>query len=258
MEKLDAVHGLETQLQAAAANPSSDASSFAGTFLGNTLYLDYVQYQSEKKGLVRQKEELEKMRDQEREKLNGIPEKAAAFAQLSMRRQSLQTARNLLYSRLREATLFDENAPGYYIVFAPASVDRVVKHGRAGRRRLIFTAAGGIFCFCMALLLALGLEFTDSTLRTPAARPRAPSMPRCWPPSKRAGRMPTAEPPSGRGGSAANPNSGMPARSLVALARAGGGCLLGLALRARRAPPAGLAGHRLRPAAAAPLPTDRP
>ena len=165
VEKIAKVKALKDQLQAAAENAQADPSSYAGTFLGNTLYLEVVQYQNEAKALEGEVAEYDKLRAQERIKLNAIPEKAAAFGQLALRKQSLEIARNLLFSRLREAQLFEENSPGYYRVFSPASADRIEVRSKVSKTAL-FTVGGGVLFSLLGLSSALLLELLDPTLRT--------------------------------------------------------------------------------------------
>jgi len=164
-EKQETVKTLEKQIKDGLAAPSTDPASYAGTFLGNTLYLNLVQYQNEKKALMREKEELVKLRDQARNKLDSIPEKAAAFAQLGLRKQSLEIARNLLFSRLREAQMFEENSPGYYRVFQESDINHVIARGRFLKVALIM---GGVtFALLMlAVMAALVMELLDPKLRT--------------------------------------------------------------------------------------------
>ncbi|MEI6350199.1 MAG: hypothetical protein WCP06_03725 [Verrucomicrobiota bacterium] len=166
VEKLAKVKALEEQVKQAEANSQADSSTYAGTFLGNTLYLELVQLQNEAKAVAREAEEYDKLRTQERAKLNAIPEKAAAFAQLGLRKQSLEIARNLLFSRLREAQLFEENSPGYYRVFSPASADRIEVRSKL-TKTAIFTVGGGAFFAFVSLLAALVMELLDPMLRTP-------------------------------------------------------------------------------------------
>lgn len=165
IEKMDQVKTLENEIKAAENSEQTDLSSFAGTALGNTLYLDLVQCQSEKNGLEHQKEELGKLREQERAKLGEIPEKAAAFAQLAMKKQSLETARNLLFSRFREAQLFEENAPGYYRIFAPGRADQAKVKSKSLKTAL-YTCGLGIFLALIATAAAGGAEILDPALRT--------------------------------------------------------------------------------------------
>lgn len=164
-EKMEKIQSLEKDIKASEANDQADASSYAGTFLGNTLYLNLVQAQNDKKSYLMEKDELEKLRTQQRAKLDAIPEKAAAFAQLALKKQSLETARSLLFSRLREAQMFEENSPGYYRIFSPASIDGVISKSKI-LKTAIFAVAGGIFLALAVTMAALLSEFLDPKLRT--------------------------------------------------------------------------------------------
>jgi len=165
VEKLEKMKDLEKEIKEAEGKDNEDLSGFAGTALGNTLFLSLVQFQDEKKALTLQKEELEKLREQERVRLNAIPEKAAAFAQLSLKKQSLETARNLLFSRLREAQLFEDNAPGYYQIFAPAGPNDATVKSRLSKT-IMFTVGLGIFFAFAAAAMALLVELLDPRLCT--------------------------------------------------------------------------------------------
>ncbi len=165
LEKMEKVKAFEAQMDAAAANKGADPSTYAGTFLGNTLYLDLIQYQNEQKALNQEMEAYDRLRTLQRTKLNSVPEKAAEFAQLGLKRQSLQTARGLLYSRLREAQLFEESAPGYYRIFTLASAGTVVKKAKL-IKTVAFAAGGGITFGGLAFAMALLFELIDPKLRT--------------------------------------------------------------------------------------------
>ncbi|MEI8339946.1 MAG: hypothetical protein WCH43_00220, partial [Verrucomicrobiota bacterium] len=52
LEKLEAVKGIEEKMKVAAADKDADPATYARTFRGNTLYLDLIQDESEKKGLI--------------------------------------------------------------------------------------------------------------------------------------------------------------------------------------------------------------
>ena len=166
VEKIAKIKALQEQLRQASENMQADLSSYAGTTLGNTLYLDLVQCQNEAKAMESEVAAYDKLRTQERDKLNSIPEKAAAFAQLGLRKQSLEVARNLLFSRLREAQLFEENSPGYYRIFSPATAERVETRTKASKT-MLFTAGCGILFALFGVTTALGLELLDPKLRTP-------------------------------------------------------------------------------------------
>ena len=172
VEKAAKVEALRAQLQRATDDPQADLSSYAGTFLGNTLYLELVKYRNEAAALEKEIAEYDKLRTVERAKLNAIPEKAAAFAQLALRRQSLEMARNLLFSRLREAQLFEEDSPGYYRIFSSASPERTEVRSKFTKAAM-FTAGGGILFGLLGLATALGCELLDPKLRTPREAAKA-------------------------------------------------------------------------------------
>ena len=165
IEKLAKLEALQSQLKQASKDTRTDLSSYAGTFLGNTLYLEVVKFRNEAKALEKEIEEYDRLRAEARARLNAIPEKAAAFAQLALRKQSLEMARNLLFSRLREAQLFEEDSPGYYRIFSPASPERVEVRNKFTKTAL-FAAGGGIFFAVLGLAAALGRELLDPKLRT--------------------------------------------------------------------------------------------
>lgn len=174
--QLDKIHDLEQQLQKQSGGASGDDSQFAGTFLGNTLYLKLLDLQNDKKGLEHEKEALEKIRSDTQATLAQLPEKSAAMAQMVQKRQALETGRNLLFSRLREAELYENNAPGFFQIFSPAAPERVVVHSKTVKI-VIFAIAGCVGGSFAALFLALGLELADATLRRGAELQRLLSVP---------------------------------------------------------------------------------
>jgi len=162
--QLDKIHDLEQQLQKQGSGSGSDDSQYAGTFLGNTLYLKLLDLQNDKKGLEQERDALEKIRTDTQTKLAAIPEKSAVLAQMGQKRQALTTGRNLLYSRLREAELYESNAPGSFQVFSPATPGRVVVRSKT-LKIVAFAVAGGLGGVFATLFLALGLELADPRVR---------------------------------------------------------------------------------------------
>lgn len=172
LEKQEKVQALEKQLLLEASSASTDLSRFAGTFLGNTLYLQLLEVQGQRRAYSAQLEELGRMRDTQRTALAAIPEKEMGLAQLARTKQSLETSRALLLGRLREAQLFEERAPGYYQVFLPASIEGVDSRGKA-LKVLVYALAGFVVLGGAAVGGALGAELIDGTLRTGAEAARA-------------------------------------------------------------------------------------
>lgn len=172
LEKLERVRLLEQELAGATAAKDGDLSQYAGTFLGNTLYLQVVELRNQREALARQMQELDRLRDESRTRLAAIPEKQLGLAQLARTRQSLEGARSLLFSRLREAQLFEERSPGYYQVFSPAAPDAVDVRPKL-IKLLAFALAGLIGGASAALCGAAGAELLDFRLRTGAEAARA-------------------------------------------------------------------------------------
>ena len=172
LEALQRVDDLEARLQADRASDSTDLSRFAGTFLGNTLYLQILDLSSQREALSSSLAELTTLRDAAREQLNSLPGKELGIAQLTRNRRSLENTRDLLLSRLPEAEVFEQRAPGYYQIFTPASVDAVITSAKP-LKVAVYGIAGLVAGCGAALLLALGLELLDSRLRTGAEAAKA-------------------------------------------------------------------------------------
>lgn len=165
LEAAERVTAIEARLDLDRETPNDDLSRYAGTFLGNTLYLQILQLRSQEEAVSNSLAELKSLRDQARAELRELPAKEMGIAQLTRNRSSLESTRNLLLSRLREAELFEERAPGYYQVFSPATVESVITRGKpikvAVYGLLGLFAGGGL-----AFVGALGLELLDNRLRT--------------------------------------------------------------------------------------------
>lgn len=165
LEAAERVAAIEAQLDLERQASDEDLSRFAGTFLGNTLYLQILELRSQRQAQFNSLTELDKLREAARSELRELPAKELGIAQLTRNRSSLESTRNLLLSRLREAELFEERAPGYYQVFSPATIDAVITRGKPLKVAvygLLGLVAGGGFVF----VAALGLELLDNRLRT--------------------------------------------------------------------------------------------
>lgn len=172
VDAVDRVAVIQAQLDRDQASPSEDLSTYAGTFLGNTLYLQILDFRSQREALLGSLKELKILRDNARLKLQALPAKELGIAQLSRNRASLEGTRDLLLSRLREAELFEERAPGYYQIFSPATLDAVITRAKPLKVAvygLLGLVAGGGFVF----VAALGLELLDSRLVTAAEAAKA-------------------------------------------------------------------------------------
>lgn len=159
------VTALETQ--AAGKDKLPTLADFASTAIGGNLYLELLDLRARREGAAKQLEGLATLRDTSRARVERLPEKTAALARLRLEQRGLETARQLLTARLREATLFSERAPGYYQIFSTAtaasvgSTSRVVKVALYGVIGLFFGAGFG-------LVLVVGREILDTRLRSAA------------------------------------------------------------------------------------------
>lgn len=172
LDAAERVAAIEARLDEDRQSDNQDLSRFAGTFLGNTLYLQVLDLRSQREALSQSLTELETLRDNARAQLRELPAKELGIAQLTRTRTSLEGTRNLLLSRLREAELFEERAPGYYQLFAPATLDAVIVRAKPLKVTLYgllgLVAGGGL-----AFAAALGLELLDNRLRTGAEAAKA-------------------------------------------------------------------------------------
>lgn len=165
IQKCETVERLQRELEELLKNPSDDPGDYAGTFLGNTLYLKLLELRNNKQTLERRVSDLEVMLKSAKQRLDGIPEKVAEYARMEQQRVALQMANTLLEARLREARLFEKNAMGFYRIFTPASEESV---GTTSKwLKILIVAVGGAFGLGgMAGCLTLVLEFFDFKTRT--------------------------------------------------------------------------------------------
>jgi uncharacterized protein involved in exopolysaccharide biosynthesis len=159
------VETLEAQAGAKSREPT--LADYASTAIGGNLYLELIDLRARREGAQKQLEGIAALRDSSRARVEELPEKIAALARLRLVQRGLETARQLLAARLREATLFSERAPGYYQIFSTAtaqsvgSTPRVVKIAAYGIAGLVLGAGFGLF-------LVAAREIIDQRLRSPA------------------------------------------------------------------------------------------
>lgn len=176
LDALERVASIEAALKASRAEDNTDLSRFAGTFLGNTLYLQILDLRSERESLQGSLAKLDQLRETARLKLNALPAKELGIAQITRQRASLQNTRDLLQARLREAELFEDRAPGYYQIFSPATIDAVMTTEKL-LKVAVYALLGLVMGCGGAFGLALVFELFDSRLRTGAEAAKAWSAP---------------------------------------------------------------------------------
>lgn len=159
------VAALETETATPAATPS--LADYASTAVGGNLYLELIDLRARRDGAEKQLAGLSTLRDAARVRVEELPEKVAALAKLRLGQRGLETARQLLSARLREATLFTERAPGYYQIFSTASPNSVGATSRVVKIAL-YCFVGLVFGAGLGLVLVIGRELIDQRLRSAA------------------------------------------------------------------------------------------
>ena len=156
----DKVSALENQLADSVASTNAPVYQFSENTVANDLYLQLVNLRSARAGLAKRVDQLAEFRDSVKQKLGAIPEKSQHLAQITARQQTLQGTRDLLAGRQREAQVYEQNSPGLYRLFAPASEDSV---DVGNRWKKIIIAAIAAFIFGVGLMLAwvCGRELMD-------------------------------------------------------------------------------------------------
>jgi len=144
-----------------------DPASAATSTLGSALFLQSLELKAHCEGLEQQLAELAELRAETRRQLEGMPEKSAQLSRLLRTHASLDTARGILFARLREAQLFEERAPGYFQIFSAAGEDSVAVRPR-WLKLVVFCGAGLVAGIFAGMAAAAGFELIDSRLRTAA------------------------------------------------------------------------------------------
>ncbi len=172
----DKVGTLEKQLADAAANTNGMPFQFSENTVANDLYLQLVNLRSQREGLAKRTVQLGEYYEGVKKKLGGIPEKAQRLAQITARQQTLQATRDLLAGRQREAQVYEQNSPGLYRLFAPASEDSV-EVGSRGKKIIIATIVGFIFGIGSALFWICGRQLMDFRIISAGDLRRVTSVP---------------------------------------------------------------------------------
>lgn len=165
IEARDNIAQLQEQIRKERSAEDLGDDQLTGTGVGDSLYLELVQLENRQRQLQHRTAELEKLLVDSRERLKAIPEQAMRYQQLMDKKQSLQSARELIFSRLQEARLFEEKAPGYLSILARATPEEVHVGGRTVKTVL----AGGVLGLSfagLAFLVVVGIEVLSPRLKT--------------------------------------------------------------------------------------------
>jgi protein involved in polysaccharide export with SLBB domain/capsular polysaccharide biosynthesis protein len=174
----DRLAALEKQLATAIASTNSVGTDyqFSENTVANNLYMLHVNLRGDRENLVHRIAQLTEYRDGVQKKLGGIPEKSMKQAQIAARQQTLQATRDLLAGRQHEAQIYEQNSPGLYRLFAPATAD-TVDVGSRWKKIIIVAVAAFIFGLGCALLWFCARELMDMRVVSAGDLKRATRVP---------------------------------------------------------------------------------
>lgn len=159
------VAALEAQVGAQTREPT--LADYASTSIGGNLYLELIDLRARREGAEKQLAGIATLRDSARARVEDLPDKIAALARIRLVQNGLETARQLLAARLREAAVFSERAPGYYQIFSTATQQSVGTTSRV-MKIAVYGIAGLVLGAGFGLVLVAGREVFDQRLRSPA------------------------------------------------------------------------------------------
>ncbi len=165
IEAADNIRQLKEQIQNEQKSDEIGEDTFTGTGISDSLYLELVEMRNRQELLKHRTDELEKLLVSNRERVRKIPEQAMLYMQLTEQKKSLLGARELLFSRLQEALLFENKAPGYLSMLAPATAEEVQRSSQVFKTVL----AAGIFgsgLAGLAFLAIAGMEIASPRLKS--------------------------------------------------------------------------------------------
>ena len=175
LEALARVKSLETEMQSEA--PKLDSPPKPGeSAVAESLYLELIKTRSEKQVLGEQLGKINIVRDQLNERLAELPRKAMEQARIKSRKAALETSRNLLASRQREASMVEENAQGSFRLLSMAREQDVIIE-RPAKKIALVAGAGFLGGFGLVSLIFGAFAIMDKRLLSAADLKRATSLP---------------------------------------------------------------------------------
>jgi protein involved in polysaccharide export with SLBB domain/capsular polysaccharide biosynthesis protein len=154
LEATDRVKAMEATL--GSDKPRLDAPPKQGDGnVSESLYLELVKLRSEKQVLGEQLGKLLAVRDSLSAKLEELPRKSLEYARIKSRKQALETSRNLLAARQREAAMHEESAQGSFRLLAMARPQDVIIERPT--KKLAMAGIGGFAGAAGGLALLFGL-----------------------------------------------------------------------------------------------------
>jgi len=157
----DQVAEIEQQIAASGGLKTNFDSNFqfSDNTLANDLYMQLVNLRGQREGLQKQMAQLKTFAEGVQEKLRSVPAKSQHHAAIVARQQSLQVTRDLFSGRQHEAQIYEENSPGLYRQFAPATEDSVEVSNRTMK-----VVLAGVVGFILGLVLSVGVVLTRELL----------------------------------------------------------------------------------------------
>lgn len=155
---------------------TSDGIEVSPNTMGGTLYIQRLDLTARASALTNQIADYERLRKEAENKLKGLSEKSAEFAQLKTKVEAAEASRKLLQTRARDTKMFIDGAMGYYRVYGQASVKDIDWKRRA--MKIAAVTGMGVGCgLVMGLLLACFVEVSDTRLKTIADIERVTKLP---------------------------------------------------------------------------------
>jgi len=127
-------------------------------------------------GYTKELENLESLRAELEQKIANIKGNTPRYDMIASRLNEVMQARKMLASRQHEAQLYEDNAEGYYRVFAPASLNDVDRRARLFKS-ILFGFAGFFFGALGAAGFVIVGELFDDRLKTVADVERVTKLP---------------------------------------------------------------------------------
>jgi protein involved in polysaccharide export with SLBB domain/capsular polysaccharide biosynthesis protein len=144
--------------------------------VSQALFQQIVSLRVQKVALLKQLEELGRLRERIQQKLTGLSATSREFARLNSQLESIRATRSSLTSRLREAQLFEANPLGYFLPLSTVNPEDVAV--MSGYRRAVL--AGLLLAALMAsawISLILLRELADERVKTGADVARVTRLP---------------------------------------------------------------------------------
>lgn len=165
-EKNYEIQTIKEQMEEIDSSADADLKEFTGSSLGNNLYLEILQLESEREALQGRVDDLTKRLVEHESKMEELPEKSLRLTEMQSRRDLLVKAFALLDSRRKEAAFYQTKAPGYWRVFQRPTMNDV-SYSSEDVKAMALGVVGIGAGLLLALIAAFTWELVQPGLRTP-------------------------------------------------------------------------------------------